>query len=93
MLVFKYIALHYVRYFLIILFALTLFVVGFDYLGGSEKLDISANLLIVYLIYKGLFAIDTLMPLFLFLLLLLPRCICQNKCLGFVLYLGILSQI
>lgn len=63
MLVFKYIALHYVRYFLIILFALTLFVVGFDYLGGSEKLDISANLLIVYLIYKGLFAIDTLMPL------------------------------
>ena len=63
MLAFKYIALHYIKYFLIILVALTLFFVGFDYMGNSAKLSISANLLLIYLVYKSFFAIDMLLPL------------------------------
>ena len=63
MLGFNYIALHYIKYFLIILLALTLFFVGFDYMGNSEKLSISANLLLIYLVYKAFFAIDMLLPL------------------------------
>lgn len=63
MLAFNYIALHYMKYFLIILVALTLFFVGFDYMGNANKLSISANLLLIYLVYKGFFAIDMLLPL------------------------------
>lgn len=63
MLAFRYIAFHYVKYFAIILLALVLFVVGFDYLGSSEKLDISANLLVIYFVYKAFYAIDMLLPL------------------------------
>ena len=63
MLGFNYIAFHYTKYFLIILVALTLFFVGFDYMGNSEKLSISANLLLIYLVYKTFFAIDMLLPL------------------------------
>jgi len=60
---FNYIALHYIKYFLIILLALTLFSVGFDYMGNSAKLSISANLLLIYLVYKAFFAIDMMLPL------------------------------
>ncbi|MCK4975061.1 MAG: LptF/LptG family permease [Sulfurimonas sp.] len=63
MLAFKYISFHYIKYFLIILLALVLFLVGFDYMGSSEKLNISANLLLIYLVYKTFFAIDMLLPL------------------------------
>ncbi|SFV63273.1 Permease YjgP/YjgQ [hydrothermal vent metagenome] len=63
MLEFSYIARHYIKYFLIILGALTLFSVGFDYMGHSAKLSISANLLLIYLVYKAFFAIDMLLPL------------------------------
>ena len=63
MLGFNYIALHYVKYFLIILVALSLFFVGFDYMGNAHKLHISANLLLIYLVYKTFFAIDMLLPL------------------------------
>jgi len=63
MLGFNYIALHYIKYFLIILVALTAFFVGFDYMGNAEKLSISANLLLIYLVYKTFFAIDMLLPL------------------------------
>ena len=63
MLAFRYISLHYIKYFLIILLALVLFLVGFDYMGSAEKLDISANLLIIYLVYKSFYAIDLLLPL------------------------------
>jgi len=63
MLGFNYIALHYIKYFLIILVALTLFFVGFDYMGNAHKLSISANLLLIYLVYKGFFAVDMLLPL------------------------------
>jgi lipopolysaccharide export system permease protein len=63
MLAFKYIALHYLKYFLVILLALSAFMVGFDYIGNMEKLNISANLLLIYLVYKTFFAIDMLLPL------------------------------
>jgi len=62
-LAFNYIALHYIKYFLIILVALSLFSVGFDYMGHVDKLHISANLLLIYLVYKTFFAIDMLLPL------------------------------
>jgi len=63
MLAFKYVSLHYIKYFSIILLALVLFLVGFDYMGSADKLNISANLLIIYLVYKAFYAIDLLLPL------------------------------
>lgn len=63
MLAFKYISFHYIKYFIIILSALVLFLVGFDYIGSAEKLELSANLFIIYLVYKAFFAIDMLLPI------------------------------
>lgn len=63
MLAFKYISLHYIKYFLIILIALVMFMVGFDYIDNADKLSKSANLLLIYLAYKSFFAIDMLLPL------------------------------
>lgn len=63
MLAFRYIAFHYLKYFFIILMALVLFLVGFDYLGNAEDLSESANILLIYLVYKSFFAIDMLLPL------------------------------
>ncbi|MEA3331092.1 MAG: LptF/LptG family permease [Campylobacterota bacterium] len=63
MLAFKYISFHYIKYFFIILIALVLFLVGFDYMENASKLSDSANLLLIYLVYKSFFAIDMLLPL------------------------------
>ncbi len=63
MLAFKYISLHYLKYFFVILFALVLFLVGFDYMSNAETLSYSANILLIYLVYKSFFAIDMLLPL------------------------------
>jgi lipopolysaccharide export system permease protein len=63
MLAFKYISVHYLKYFFIILIALVMFMVGIDYMGTNEKLSSSANLLLIYLVYKTFFAIDMLLPL------------------------------
>ncbi|MBA1437973.1 MAG: LptF/LptG family permease [Epsilonproteobacteria bacterium] len=62
MLVYRYITIHYLKYFLVILFALVLFMVGFDYVGVSEALK-SANLVLIYLVYKTFFGIDMLLPI------------------------------
>lgn len=62
MLLFRYIALHYLKYVAVILFALVFFMVGFDYMENAEHLQ-SANLIVIYLMYKAFFAIDTLLPL------------------------------
>jgi len=40
-----------------------MFMVGFDYMDNAEKLSKSANLLLIYLVYKSFFAIETLLPL------------------------------
>ncbi len=63
MLAFKYIAMHYLKYFFIILGALVLFVVGFDYMEHVSELSKSANLLLIYLVYQAFYAIDLLLPL------------------------------
>lgn len=62
MLAFKYISLHYIKYFLIILIALVIFTVGFDYMSTAKKVE-SANLAVIYLVYKSFYAIDLLLPL------------------------------
>ncbi len=43
--------------------ALIAFMVGFDYMGNADGLSSSANLLLIYLVYKSFFAIDMLLPL------------------------------
>ncbi len=63
MLAFKYISFHYIKYFFIILIALMLFLVGFDYMENAGDLSSSANLVLIYLVYKAFFAIDMLLPL------------------------------
>ena len=63
MLAFKYISIHYIKYFLIILIALVMFLVGFDYMENASQLSKSANLIVIYLVYKAFFAIDMLLPL------------------------------
>jgi len=63
MLAFRYIAWHYLKYFSIILSALVLFYVGFDYMQKASSLNLSANLLLIYLVYKSFFALDTLLPI------------------------------
>ncbi len=63
MLAFRYVLIHYLKYFVIILGALTLFFVGFDYMSNAGKLSDSANLIVIYLLYKSFFAIDMLLPL------------------------------
>jgi lipopolysaccharide export system permease protein len=62
MLAFKYVSLHYLKYFFIILIALVIFTVGFDYMSTANKLE-SANLLLIYLTYKSFYATDLLFPL------------------------------
>lgn len=63
MLAFKYISLHYLKYFFVILIALVMFLVGLDYMENAEELARSANLTLIYLTYKSFFAIDMLLPL------------------------------
>lgn len=63
MLAFRYILFHYLRFFVIILGALALFLVGFDYMSNAGKISSSANLVLIYLTYKSFFAVDMLLPL------------------------------
>lgn len=63
MLAFKYISYHYIKFFLIILIALSCFVIGWDYMAVPERFLTSANLLVIYLTYKIFYAIDMLLPL------------------------------
>ena len=63
MLAFKYVSFHYLKYFLVILTALVMFMVGFDYLQNVNELPKSANLLLIYIVYRIFFAIDMLLPL------------------------------
>ena len=63
MLAFRYIFFHYLTFFVIILGALALFLVGFDYMSNASKISSSANLIVIYLVYKSFFAIDMLLPL------------------------------
>jgi len=62
-LAFRYISKHYLKYFFVILGALVLFVIGFDYMDNAEKLSKSVNLQLIYFVYKAFYAIDLLLPL------------------------------
>ena len=63
MLAFKYVAKHYLRYFFVIMGALIFFVLGFDYIDNADKFSQSANLLLIYFVYKSFYAVDLLLPL------------------------------
>ncbi len=63
LLAFKYVSYHFLKYFFIILFALVLFAVGFEYTSKSMDSVDSANLLLIFLVYKSFFAIDMLLPI------------------------------
>ncbi|WP_428737761.1 LptF/LptG family permease [Sulfurimonas sp.] len=63
MLAYRYITWHYLKYVVVILFALILFMVGFDYMSNADALSKSANLALIYLTYKTFFAIDMLLPI------------------------------
>ena len=62
MLAFKTLSLMYLRYFSIILIALVGFMVGFDLMDGNTKLPASANLVLIYVMYKTFFAVDMMLP-------------------------------
>jgi len=63
MIAFKYISFHYLKYFFVILSALVMFLVAFDYINHAEDLSQSANLLLIYLAYSTLYAVEMLLPL------------------------------
>lgn len=63
MLFFKTVSFLYLRYCVIILASLTAFMVGFDLMGNASQLPPSANLLIIYLVYKWMYAIDMMLPI------------------------------
>lgn len=63
MLAFKYISYHYLKYFLVILISLVTFLVGFDYMDHASALSHSANLTLIYIVYKIFYAVDMLLPL------------------------------
>jgi len=63
MIAFRYIAYHYAKSFAVILLALVAFLVGFDYIDHASELNSSANLTLIYLVYKSFYAIDMLLPL------------------------------
>ncbi|MBN2782664.1 MAG: LptF/LptG family permease, partial [Campylobacterales bacterium] len=63
MLAYRYISLHFLKYFIIILTALTLFLLGLDYMENADDLNSSANLLLIYMVYKSFFSIDMLLPI------------------------------
>jgi lipopolysaccharide export system permease protein len=63
MLFFRTLSFLYLRYCVIILIALSGFMLGFDMMNNGQDLPKSANLLIVYGAYQWLYAIDMMLPI------------------------------
>ncbi|MBN2896706.1 MAG: LptF/LptG family permease [Campylobacterales bacterium] len=63
MLLFRYVAAHYLKYIVVILFALVFFMVGFDFIQVAKDLPDSANLILIYVVFKAFFAVDMMLPL------------------------------
>jgi lipopolysaccharide export system permease protein len=63
MLVFTTLSLLYLRYFMIVLIALCSFMVGFDLMDNAAELPSSANLVLIYIMYKYFYAIDMMLPI------------------------------
>jgi lipopolysaccharide export system permease protein len=59
----RYLLKLYLKYFFSILFALILFFVGLDFLHAVKSLSDSANLKVLYILYKSFYAIDILLPI------------------------------
>jgi len=58
-----YVGRHFLRFFLILFGALILFFVGFDYMQNAKQLSDSANIHLLYLVFKAFYAMDVLMPI------------------------------
>ncbi|MDD5160437.1 MAG: LptF/LptG family permease [Sulfuricurvum sp.] len=63
MLAFTTLSFLYLRYFLIVLIALSSFMVGFDLMDNASGLPASANLVLIYIMYKYFYAIDMMLPI------------------------------
>ncbi len=63
MLAFTTLSLLYLRYFSIVLIALSSFMVGFDLMDNASELPSSANLVLIYIMYKYFYAIDMMLPI------------------------------
>jgi len=59
---FRYVAWLYLKYFFIIAFALSFLFAGMDFLQNGGRLD-GFNIKVLYLFYKGSYALDLLFPL------------------------------
>jgi lipopolysaccharide export system permease protein len=63
MLFFRTLSFLYLRYCVIVLVALSGFMLGFDMMNNGDELPKSANLLIIYGTYQSLYAIDMMLPI------------------------------
>lgn len=63
MLAFTTLSSLYLRYFFIVLTALCSFMVGFDLMENGSDLPDSANLVMIYIMYKYFYAIDMMLPI------------------------------
>jgi lipopolysaccharide export system permease protein len=63
MLFFTTVSFLYLRYFMIVLIALGSFMVGFDLMENAAELPPSANLVLIYIMYKLFYAIDMMLPI------------------------------
>lgn len=63
MLFFNTLSFLYLRYFVIILVALSSFMVGFDLMEYASDLPQSANLVLIYIMYKFFYAVDMMLPI------------------------------
>lgn len=63
MLAFTTLSFIYLRYFSIVLIALTSFMVGFDLMDNASELPNSANLVLIYIMYKYFYAVDMMLPI------------------------------
>lgn len=60
--IFRYLSRLYLKYFLIVFLALILFFVGLDYLQAAKGLPDSANLQVLYVVYKAFYGTGLLLP-------------------------------
>ena len=63
MLTFKNISFLYLKYVVIIISALVLFFVGFDFMNNLDMLPNSANLKLLYVLFRSYYALDILFPI------------------------------
>lgn len=69
---FRYVSWLYIRHFFLISFALALFFAGLDYMQNASKLS-GFNIKILYLFYKGSYALSLLFPIALVLSMIVAK--------------------